>query len=224
MSEGGRDIRILIADDHTIFREGLKSLFESESGFLVVGEARDGKETIKMMKILEPDVLLLDMSMPKTDGMEVMRTIAKSDTRAQTILLTAEIKGEQISEAFRLGARGLVMKESAASVLYKSIRCVMKGKYWIGTESYDNPAEILSGFNERTAKRLRQKQYGLSARELDIVGAVAAGYTNKEIAARFRLSEQTVKHHLSNVFDKLGVYNRVELALFALHHGLIDSA
>lgn len=211
--------RILIADDHPIFRDGLKRLLESEGGFQVVGEACDGVEAVKMVRQLKPDIMLLDLAMPGRSGLEALRDMIADTTSVRVILLTAAAEKEQIVEALQLGARGVVLKDSATQILLKSIRAVMNGEYWVGRESVSNLVQYLRGLVGST-NTARQRRYGLTPRELEIVSAVVAGYANKEIAEHFKISEDTVKHHLSNIFDKVGVSTRLELALFAVNQAL----
>src|SRR5215470_17017206 len=206
--------RIVIADDHPIFRDGLKRLLESEREFKVVGEACDGIDAVTLVHQLKPDVLLLDLAMPRRAGLEALREMGSEPITARVILLTAAAEKHQIVEALQLGARGVVLKDSATQILLKSIRAVMNGEYWVGRESVSNLVHYLRSLVEAAATP-KQRKYGLTPRELEIVSAVVAGYTNKEIAEHFKISEDTVKHHLSNIFDKVGVSTRLELALFA---------
>ncbi|HKW24229.1 MAG TPA: response regulator transcription factor [Terriglobales bacterium] len=219
MHKTSQPVRILLADDHPIFRDGLRRLLETEPGFRVVGEASDGAEAVVMAKKLKPDLLLLDLAMPKHPGLEAVRELASSDTPVRILLLTAAVEKEQIVEALQLGARGVVLKESATQLLLNSIRAVMAGQYWVGRETISNLVEYLRGLLAPPPAP-KQKKFGLTPRELEIVSAVVAGYTNKDIAAHYKISEDTVKHHLSNIFDKLGVSTRLELALFAVHQDL----
>jgi DNA-binding NarL/FixJ family response regulator len=213
-------VRIVIADDHPIFRDGLKRLLESERDFKVVGEACDGVEAVKMVRQLKPEILLLDLAMPRRPGLEALREMSTDTTGVRVILLTAAAEKDQIVEALQLGARGVVLKDSATQILLKSIRAVMDGEYWVGRESVSNLVQYLRGLVGSSSNVARQRRYGLTPRELEIVSAVVAGYANKEIAEHFKISEDTVKHHLSNIFDKVGVSTRLELALFAVNQAL----
>jgi len=213
-------VRILIADDHPIFRDGLKRLLESERDFKVVGEACDGVEAVKMVRQLKPEILLLDLAMPRRPGLEALREMSTDTTGVRVILLTAAAEKDQIVEALQLGARGVVLKDSATQILLKTIRAVMDGEYWVRRESVSNLVQDLRGLVGSSSNVARQLRYGLTPRELEIVSAVVAGYANKEIAEHFKISEDTVKHHLSNIFDKVGVSTRLELALFAVNQAL----
>jgi two-component system, NarL family, nitrate/nitrite response regulator NarL len=217
-------IRIVIADDHPIFRDGLRRLLESEGDMKVIGEACDGNEAIKLASELKPDILLLDLAMPHRTGIEALRDMSTSSNTAigavRIILLTAAVEKKQIVEALQLGARGVVLKDSATQLLLKSIHSVMGGEYWVGRDSVSNLVQYLRNLMQSTVEETKQKKFGLTPRELEIVAAVVAGYANREIAEYFKISEDTVKHHLSNIFDKLGVSTRLELALFAVNQGL----
>ena len=215
------DIRIVISDDHPIFRGGLRALIQSERGFTLAGEATDGEQAIALTLKLKPDILLLDLAMPKFPGLEVLRQLlAGSPLPTRTIMLTAAIEDEQITEALRLGAKGVILKDSATELLVKSVRCVVAGEFWVGRSNVHGLVQAL-----QTAHTMQPedpvKKFALTAREMEVLTAIVEGYSNKEIAKRFSISEQTVKHHLSSIFDKVGVSNRLELALFSVNHQLV---
>jgi two-component system, NarL family, nitrate/nitrite response regulator NarL len=213
-------IRIVIADDHPIFRDGLKRLLEAERELKVIGEACDGVEAVKLARQFKPEILLLDLAMPRRPGLEALREMSSDSSSVRVILLTAAVERQQIVEALQLGARGVVLKDSATQILLKSIRAVMSGEYWVGRESVSNLVQYLRTLIDSANTPPQKKKYGLTPRELEIISAVVAGYANKEIAQHFKISEDTVKHHLSNIFDKLGVSTRLELALFAVNQSL----
>ena len=221
MDRKSQPIRLVIADDHPIFRDGLRRLLEAEAGLKVIGEARDGAEAVKLARQLKPDILLLDLAMPKHPGLEALRDLGTGGQNSvRVILLTAAAEKNQIVEALQLGARGVVLKDSATQLLLKAIQTVMAGEYWVGRESVSNLVQYLRTLVQSSGEEARQRKFGLTPRELEIVSAVVAGYANKEIAEYFKISEDTVKHHLSNIFDKLGVSTRLELALFAVNQSL----
>lgn len=214
-------IRLVIADDHPIFRDGLRRLLEAEPDMKVIGEAKDGAGAVKLARHLKPDIMLLDLAMPKHPGLEALRELSDGGTNAvRVILLTAAAEKNQIVEALQLGARGVVLKDSATQLLLKAIHTVMAGEYWVGRESVSNLVQYLRNQIQASAEASKQKKFGLTPRELEIISAVVAGFANKEIAEYFKISEDTVKHHLSNIFDKLGVSTRLELALFAVNQAL----
>ncbi len=220
MPETAKIIRILIADDHPIFRHGLRTLLEAEPDLRVIGEASDGAEAVQSAAQMKPDILLLDLTMPRMPGMDALRELSTAELPVHTIVLTVAIEKAQIVEALQLGARGIVLKDSATEFVLKSIRAVMGGFYWVGNERVSNLIQCLHDLMPKSGAA-KPKTFGLTPRELDVVSAIVAGCTNKEIAQKFSLSEQTVKHHLTSIFDKLGVSTRLELALFATQNNLV---
>jgi two-component system, NarL family, nitrate/nitrite response regulator NarL len=207
-------VRIAIADDHQIFRDGLRRLLESEPGFSVVAEAADGVEAILALQATGPDILLLDVAMPRMGGIETLAAIPKGSTRV--ILLTAGIDQSDLLRCIQLGAKGVVLKESATQLLIDGIHRVMAGKFLIGAGVADDLAQAL----QQTG--MPAPRYGLTGREIDVVAAIVAGDSNRAIADRLAISQQTVKHHLTSIFDKTGTSSRLELALFAIRQGLVE--
>lgn len=212
-----RRIRIVVADDHPIFREGLIKLLQARPDLEIVGAASDGDEALPLVKSVEPDVLLLDLAMPRMSGLVALREVKGMKTATRIVVLTAAIERPDIVTALQFGAQAVVLKESASDVLYKCIQAVMNGQYWLGRKAVPTLVAALreasSSYRAPTAKH-----FGLTQREREIIGVILDGCSNSDIAARFSISEKTVKHHLTNIFDKVGVSNRLELALFALHH------
>ena len=214
-------IRVVIADDHSVVRMGVRAMLTAEAGFEVVGEAEDGDVAITQTLELDPDILLLDLAMPRLPGLEAMRAIMGRSPRVKIILLTSTISTQQIIEALQIGARGIVEKGSVAGELLKAVRTVLAGDYWIGGQRVANLLHALRELMAKAAAVPEKKTYGLTPRELEVVNSIVEGCSNKDIAKEFTISEETVKRHLSNIFDKTGVSTRLELALFAIAHKLV---
>src|SRR5262249_3119435 len=157
--------------------------------------------------------------MAKLSGLEVVKQLAQPPIPTRIMLLTAAIDDAQVTEALRFGARGVVLKDTATQLLVKSIRCVVAGEFWIGRGNVQGLIQALQ-LAHAAQPEDPVKRFGLTARELEVIHTIVEGYSNKEIAQRFSISEQTVKHHLSSIFDKVGVSNRLELALFSVHNQL----
>jgi DNA-binding NarL/FixJ family response regulator len=219
-------VRIVIADDHPIVRDGLKKLLLLEDDFEIVGEAGDGREVIEKVQALDPDVLLLDLRMPNLDGLSALQALQQTSKRTRVIILTASEDKNEFVQAMKLGCSGIVLKQTAPDLIVKSIRKVHSGEIWL--DSHTTAAVMRqfstglesngSGVSSNGAKN--RERSPLSTREREIVALVAQGYKNKEMAEKMFISEQTVKNHLHNIFDKLGVSDRLELALYAIHKGL----
>lgn len=223
ISKEFRTSRILIADDHTIFRDGLRSLLETQPQFVVVGESSNGAEAVTAVARLKPDILLLDLQMPRLHGLEVLKELSALSIPVRTILVIAEIEKRQMVEALLLGASGVVMKDTSPQLLFKAISTVIQGQYWIGRESVTDIIQTLREMASSVRSEQRKHMFGLTTRELEIVSALAEGETNRDIARRLSVSEETVKHHLTNIFNKVGVSQRLELVLFAIKHNLINN-
>ena len=218
-------VRIGLADDHQMFRDAVRRLLDAEPDLVVVGEASDGAEAVALTLQYEPDILLLDVAMPHGNGMQVLQQIAAASKATRIIMVTGAVEEYELRQALRLGARGFVLKESGAEQLLESIRVVHGGEYFVGRECM---ADLVSAVRSRGVViegkvPPRKADFGLTTRERQIVSAVVNAYQNKEIAEKFAISEKTVKHHLTNIFNKVGVSNRLELALFAVHHHLDSS-
>ena len=210
-----------MADDHPIFRDGLKALLATEPGLVVAGEAGDCDEAIRMTVAVVPDLLLLDVAMPPPGGMAVLEAVARQAPTVKTLLLTASIGRQDVVRAFELGARGVLLKEHATPLLFASIQAVLQGQCWVDRAIVGKVIDAVRDMSLQTSVvRKPSNRFGLTARELEVVGGVKMGESNREIATRLTVREDTIKHHLSKIFDKLGVYSRVELAVFAINHGL----
>lgn len=224
MDKRGRSIRLLIADGHPIFRDGLRVLLEAEPDLCVVGGATDGAEAVRLARRLKPDILLLDLALPRQSGLDALRELSALRIPVRAILLTAAIDKSQIIEALQLGAQGVILKEATTELLLKGIRTVMAGQYWVGRERVSDLVQALRDLRSAAAEEARRNNYSLTPRELEIVSAIVAGSTNKDIARKFSISEETVKHHLTSIFDKVGASNRLELAHFAIEHRLVANS
>ncbi len=213
-------IRIVLADDHPVVRIGVRNMLTQHAGFEVVGEADDGDEAITQTLELKPDILLLDVAMPRLPGLEAMRAIMSGSPTVKILLLTSTITTQQIIEALHIGARGIVLKDALAGALQTAIQTVIAGDYWIGGKRVVNLVSALHELMQQAAAP-PHRSYGLTPREIEVVGCIVEGCSNRDIAKQFTLSEETVKRHLSNIFDKTGVSTRLELALFAIAHHLV---
>jgi two-component system nitrate/nitrite response regulator NarL len=223
VTDGSSRISVLVADDHPIVREGLRRLLALEEDIEIVGEVGDGDSVVAMVDQLDPDILLLDLRMPGMDGLSALQRIQKLGRKTKTIVLTASEDKNEFVQAMKLGCSGIVLKQTASELIVKSIRKVHAGEIWLDSHTtaavmrqFASPMDLASpGGTARTRDRSP-----LSHREREIVALVAQGYKNKEMAEKMFISEQTVKNHLHNIFDKLGVSDRLELALYAIHKGL----
>ena len=216
-------VRVVIADDHPIVRDGLKKLLSLEEDFEVVGEAADGREVMEKVAETDPDVLLLDIRMPNLNGLGALEILQQSNRRTRVIILTASEDKDEFVQAMKLGCRGILLKQTDPDLIIKSIRKVNAGEIWLDSHT---TAAVMNQFsnglrsNHANGGFAGRDRNPLSAREREIAALIAQGYKNKEMAEKMFISEQTVKNHLHNIFDKLGVSDRLELALYAIHKGL----
>lgn len=215
-------IRVLISDDQPIFRFGLRNLLESQPDITVVGEGRVSPEVIALVRELRPDILLLDLEASDGAGLKILRNLASSPLPIRTLAMTSGGDKASVLEALHLGACGVVLKESSQEVWLESLRSVVAGQYWLGRESFAIVIEALHESTPHQDSPGSVKQHGLSPRELKVIERISAGLSNKEIGHELSICERTVKHRLTNVFQKLGVSNRLELAIFAIEHRLVE--
>ncbi len=209
-----QNVRVLVADDHPVFREGLRMLLETDPRIRVVGEARDGSEAATMASELKPNLVLMDLRMPRCSGMEALKLFQRMSLPVRILILATEIRKLEVVEALRYGASGIVLKETATKLLRKSISTVMAGQYWIEREGLSESDYEFTKETRAAVPEAANRNWRLTPREEQIVAEVVSGKTNNDIAETLGMSPQTVKHHLTSIFDKIGVYNRLELALF----------
>jgi DNA-binding NarL/FixJ family response regulator len=210
---------VLLADDDPIVREVVRAKLSVSPEFEVVGEAHDGKSALEQVEKLHPDVLLLDLLMPSLPGIEALRELSARRATAHTIVFSASVGAEQIVQALQLGARGILSKKSIAQ-LEPAIRSVLNGNYWVEGREEIDIGKILADLSASMGTGTQPRNYGLTQREIEVIGLVTEGCSNREIASRLNITEDTVKRHLTNVFDKIGMSTRLELALFALKNNL----
>ena len=218
-SDSDSKVKILIADGYPIFREGLKHLLSAQKDFEVLGEAADSIEALRLMELLKPDVLLLDMAMPPLNGMEVLERSDGNLGTTRVIMLSVTADTNQTVQALELGACGVLRKEVSSEILLKSIRAVVQGQYWVGRRDMAGAIDALRSVRSLESENA-SRNFGLSPREMQILQGLVEGLPNKEIARSFGISEQTVKHHISSIFDKTGMSNRLELVIFSINQGL----
>lgn len=209
-------IQIMMADDHLMVREGVKALLEIDGDIKVVAQANDGVECLKMLEEICPDVLLLDINMPKLDGLAVLETIKQTKPHVKVIVLTIHNEGDYLYKAYEKGADGYVLKDSGSDILKRAIRIVHQG------EQYIEPI-LMPKLRERIENKNNpdKKEDKLSKREFEILKLVAVGMYNKEIADQLSISEKTVKNHMSSIFRKIKVSDRTQAAVYAIRHNYV---
>lgn len=212
-------IRILIIDPYPLFRDGVSRILDGEPGFSVAGSAATIAEGRQLVRELLPDVLIFEWNLPDGSGLTLLRDLERDGARARTVLLTTGIGREDMALALMAGLSGLVLKQSATPLLFKCLRSVIAGDYWLG---HDRLPDLVESMRQFAGMRTSAPRETLTPREIHVIAGVVAGSTNRDISSQLGMSEQTVKNHLSHIFDKVGVSNRLELALFAIHHRLVE--
>lgn len=213
-------ITVVVADDHPVVRIGVRNILQAQPDFEVVGEASDGQEALELIRQYAPSILLLDLAMPNLPGLETLRELTRQSARIKTVLLTGHIERKDLVEAMQLGARAVVLKETVASDLVACLHAVANGRFWLDGKPVVNLLKVLDDLIAADSP-VPRKTFGLTPRELEIVALIVQGGTNKDIATDCRITDETVKRHLKNIFDKAGVSSRLELAMFAVNHQLV---
>jgi len=213
-------INVLLVDDHSMVREGIKQLLELDGDIKIIGEAGDGEVCLKLIDDLNPDVVLLDINMPQMNGLEVLEKLRGAGSRNKVLVLTIHNELEYLMRAMEIGASGYVLKDSESSVLKQAIYAVYNGESFIDV-SMISLLKKQNYLNE-LQKEECSKEKSLSAREIEVLCALAEGLYNKEIASRLQISEKTVKNHVSNIFKKIGVSDRTQAAVYAIRHKFVE--
>lgn len=215
----GKTFKIILADDHTLFREGIKALLLTEPDFEIVAEAEDGFAAIRLSQELEPDLMLIDLSMPKMNGIEAIRQIRKSSQEMKILVVTAYDEEEMILAAIKDGADGYVLKDASHSELLVAIQSILSGRRYISSSISDT---IITGYLDgKKAREVTSSLESLTRQEKIIIKLVAEGYRNKEIADELCISEKTVKKHRANLMKKLDLHNVSSITAFSIKHGII---
>lgn len=210
-------IRILLVDDHTLFRSGLKALLQRQSDFEIVGEAADGLEGVKLAEQLKPDVILLDIDMPQMNGREALSQILVTQPQLAVLMLTVSEDGDDLAECMKSGARGYLLKNINADFLLSSIRRAVEGDSVLSPEM---TAKLVARLRTPTSDTRNSELDSLTPRERETLAWLARGVSNKEIARALDLAESTVKVHVQNILRKLNLSSRVQAAVYAVEHGL----
>lgn len=210
-------IKAMITDDHVMIREGIKNLLEYDGSIEIIAEAGDGEQCLRLLKMIKPDILLLDINMPKKSGIEVLEEIKKCNIDVKVLMLTVHNEVEYLIKAIDIGADGYILKDSESSELKKAISIILSGENYI-------QESLIPSLNSRLVNRDidKEKIDRLTKRELEVLVLVANGMFNKEIAINLNISERTVKNHISNIFKKIEVLDRTQAAVFAIKNNLIE--
>lgn len=218
-----RKRRLVLVDDHTLFRDGLRTILQMEDDLEVIADVESAEDIVELVWQLKPDLLLLDIRMPTGNGLEAVPAVVRISPDTRVLVLTACDEQEEHVRALMLGAKGVVLKDSARNTLIEAIRTVCRGGFWIDPRMRRTVADEVAQ-SGTSGGSTRRGHTGLTDRELEIVRLVASGQKNKEVSAALTISERTVKTHLQNIFQKLGVRDRVALVMYALQHGLTQTS
>ncbi len=211
-------IKVLIADDHSMVRQGLKQILELEDDIEVIAQAANGEEAVKLARNYIPDVILMDINMPGTNGLQAIKELKQDKSFFKVIVLTIHQDREYLFKTLQMGAEGYVLKDAEPSVLIEAIRNVNKGQSFIQPNM---TRELVREFNRVTLhERDKSEENSLTSREVEVLELIAEGMINKEIAKQLYISEKTVKNHVSNIFKKLNVSDRTQAAIYAFKHNL----
>ena len=217
MSSNTPNVRVLIADDQTLFRVGLARLLEEDERVKIVGQAGDGAEAVKLAGSLKPDVALMDLKMPNLDGIEATRQIVAAHPGVKVLLLTTFEADNHVIQALKAGASGYILKDSRPDSIVSSLLAVMAGERVMASAVANRVLEMLTGTT--TPKEFYD---GLTGREIEILKLLAGGMANKQIAYKLKISEKTVRNHVSNMYEKLNIYDRSQAVLYAVRKGLVE--
>lgn len=213
-------INVLLVDDHSMVREGIRQLLELDGDIKVIGEAGNGMMCLEMLETLTPDVILLDINMPQMDGLQVLAKLKERKLNKKVLILTIHNEVEYLMRAVEIGVAGYLLKDSESSVLKEAIFAVYNGDNFI--DSTMTPLLKEQNYLKEVQKEARSKEKVLSTREVEVLCALAEGLYNKEIASKLQISEKTVKNHVSNIFKKIGVSDRTQAAVYAIRHKFVD--
>lgn len=214
---GTQVVRVLIADDQTLFRAGLAGLLEEDPRVQIIGQAVDGADVIKRAAALKPDVVLMDVKMPNVDGIEATRTIVSEHPEIKVLVLTTFDADSYVLQALRAGASGYVLKDSQPSAIISSILAVMSGERVMASAVANRVLDMVTGTTSP-----KEFYDGLTAREVEIIKLLAVGQANKQIAYKLHISEKTVRNHVSHMYEKLNIYDRSQAVLYAVRKGLVE--